>query len=51
MLSFLTNPYSDELFDSSSVIIGVKIGSYFSILAEKIGSQYLIENLLAKHII
>lgn len=41
----------DELFGSRSVIPSVEIGSHFSILAEKLGSLYTIENLLANHTI
>ena len=41
----------EELFGSRSVIPSVEIGSYFSILAEKLGSLYTIESLLAKQTI
>ena len=41
----------DELFGSRSVIPSVEIGSHFTILAEKLGSLYTIENLLANHTI
>lgn len=40
-----------ELFCSRSVIPSVEIGSHFSILAEKLGSYYSIETLLANHTI
>ena len=38
----------EELFGNRSVIPSVEIGSHFSKLAEKLGSLYTIENLLAK---
>ncbi|MBQ0139028.1 MAG: TniQ family protein [Kurthia sp.] len=41
----------EELFGSRSVIPSVEIGSYFSVLAEQLGSQYSIESLLAHHTI
>ncbi|MBP3971404.1 TnsD family transposase [Bacillus sp. WL1] len=41
----------EELFGSRSVIPSVEIGSHFSVLVEKLGSQYSIESLLAKHTI
>lgn len=41
----------EELFDNRSVIPSVGIGSYFSVLAEKLGAQYSIESLLANHTI
>ncbi|TKI46653.1 TnsD family Tn7-like transposition protein [Lysinibacillus tabacifolii] len=41
----------EELFDNRSVIPSVGIGSYFSVLAEKLGAQYSVESLLANHTI
>ncbi|MEC1305426.1 TnsD family Tn7-like transposition protein [Lysinibacillus capsici] len=41
----------EELFGSRSVIPSVEIGSYFSVLAEKLGPQYSVESLLANHTI
>lgn len=41
----------EELFDNRSVIPSVGIGSYFSVLAEKLGTQYSVESLLANHTI
>ena len=41
----------EELFGSRSVIPSVEIGSYFSVLAEQLGSQYSVESLLAHHTI
>lgn len=41
----------EELFQSRSVIPSVEIGSHFSVLAEKLGSQYSIEKLLANYTI
>lgn len=41
----------EELFDNRSVIPNVGIGSYFSVLAEKLGAQYSVESLLANHTI
>lgn len=41
----------EELFGSRSVIPSVEIGSHFTILAEKLGSRYSIENILANHTI
>lgn len=41
----------EELFDNRSVISSVGIGSYFSVLAEKLGAQYSVESLLANHTI
>lgn len=41
----------EELFGSRSVIPSVKIGSYFSVLAEQLGPQYSVESLLANHTI
>ncbi|MBS4192851.1 TnsD family transposase [Bacillus sp. FJAT-49705] len=41
----------EELFGSRSVIPSVEIGSHFSILAEKLGSHYTIETILANHTI
>lgn len=39
------------MFGSCSAIPSVEIGSYFSILAEQLGSHYIIETLLANHTI
>ena len=39
----------EELFDSRCVIPSVEIGSYFSVLAEKLGPHYSVESLLANH--
>lgn len=41
----------EELFDSRCVIPSVEIGSYFSVLAEKLGPQYSVESLLGNHTI
>lgn len=41
----------EELFDSRSVIPSVEIGSHFTKLVEKLGSQYSVEFLLANHTI
>ncbi|MFW7186060.1 TnsD family Tn7-like transposition protein [Lysinibacillus sp. BNK-21] len=41
----------EELFDNRSVIPSVGIGSYFSVLSEKLGAQYTVESLLANHTI
>ncbi|MGE7114175.1 TnsD family Tn7-like transposition protein [Lysinibacillus sp. NPDC047702] len=41
----------EELFGSRSVIPSVEIGSYFSVLAERLGPQYSVESLLANHTI
>lgn len=41
----------EELFGNRSVIPSVEIGSYFSVLAEKLGPQYSVESLLADHTI
>lgn len=41
----------EELFGSRCVIPSVEIGSYFSILAEKLGPHYSVETLLANHTI
>ncbi|EON70940.1 TnsD family Tn7-like transposition protein [Lysinibacillus sphaericus] len=41
----------EELFDNRSVIPSAGIGSYFSVLAEKLGAQYSVESLLANHTI
>ncbi|WP_146550782.1 TnsD family Tn7-like transposition protein [Rummeliibacillus suwonensis] len=41
----------EEVFQSRSVIPSVAIGSHFSILAQQLGSNYTVENLLAKHTI
>lgn len=41
----------EELFDNRSVIPSVGIGSYFSVLAEKLGGQYFVESLLTNHTI
>ncbi|WP_337982985.1 TnsD family Tn7-like transposition protein [Lysinibacillus sp. C5.1] len=41
----------EELFDNRSVIPSVGIGSYFSVLTEKLGAQYSVESLLANHTI
>jgi len=41
----------EELFDNRSVIPSVGIGSYFSVLAEKLGAHYSVESLLANHTI
>ncbi len=41
----------EELFGSRCVIPSVEIGSYFSVLAEKLGPQYSVESLLANHTI
>lgn len=41
----------EELFGSRTVIPSLEIGSHFSILSEKLGSYYTIENLLANHTI
>ncbi len=41
----------EELFDNRSVIPSIGMGSYFSVLAEKLGAQYSIESLLANHTI
>ncbi|MGC4378316.1 TnsD family transposase [Fictibacillus sp. Mic-4] len=41
----------EELFGTRSVIPSMEIGSRFSKLAEKLGSHYSIENLLANHTI
>ena len=41
----------EELFGSRSVIPSAEIGSYFSVLAERLGSQYSVESLLADHTI
>ncbi|MEX3715838.1 TnsD family Tn7-like transposition protein [Cytobacillus horneckiae] len=41
----------EELFGNRSVIPSVGIGSYFSVLAEKLGAQYSVESLLANHTI
>ncbi|MFY3791814.1 TnsD family transposase [Ureibacillus sp. MALMAid1270] len=41
----------EELFGSRSVVPSVEIGSHFSMLAEKLGAHYSIENLLANHTI
>ena len=41
----------EELFDSRCVIPSVEIGSYFSVLAEKLGPRYSVESLLANHTI
>lgn len=41
----------EELFGSRYVIPSVEIGSYFSVLAEKLGPHYSVESLLAKHTI
>lgn len=35
----------EELFGSRSVIPSVEIGSYFSVLAEKLGPHYSVESL------
>lgn len=39
------------MFDNRSVIPSIGIGSYFSVLAEKLGAQYSVESLLANHTI
>ncbi|WP_188006637.1 Ankyrin repeat protein [Sporosarcina sp. ANT_H38] len=39
----------EELFGSRSVIPSVEMGSYFSILVEKLGPQYSVESLLTNH--
>lgn len=41
----------EELFDNRSVIPSVGIGSYFSVLAEKLGAHYSVESLLTNHTI
>lgn len=41
----------EELFGSRSVIPSLEIGSHLSILKEKLGTYYSIENLLANHTI
>ncbi|MFU8648182.1 TnsD family Tn7-like transposition protein [Lysinibacillus sp. RSDA_15] len=41
----------EELFGSRSVIPSVEIGSYFSVLGERLGPQYSVESLLADHTI
>uniref|UniRef100_UPI00406D04E4 TnsD family Tn7-like transposition protein n=1 Tax=Lysinibacillus sp. FSL K6-0057 TaxID=2921411 RepID=UPI00406D04E4 len=41
----------EELFGSRCVIPSVEIGSYFSVLAEKLGPHYSVESLLANHTI
>lgn len=41
----------EELFGSRSVIPSVEIGSYFSVLVEKLGPHYSVESLLANHTI
>lgn len=41
----------EELFGSRCVIPSVEIGSYFSVLAEKLGPHYPVESLLANHTI
>ncbi|GGG26541.1 hypothetical protein GCM10007425_21440 [Lysinibacillus alkalisoli] len=41
----------EEMFDSRCVIPSVEIGSYFSVLAEKLGPHYSVESLLANHTI
>ena len=41
----------EELFGSRCVIPSVEIGSYFSVLAEKLGLRYSVESLLANHTI
>mgnify|MGYP003407736141 CR=1 FL=1 len=41
----------EELFGSRSVIPSVEIGSYLSVLAERLGPQYFVESLLANHTI
>ncbi|QFG00799.1 transposase [Psychrobacillus glaciei] len=41
----------EELFQSRSVIPSVEIGSHFSVLAEQLGSNYSVENILANHTI
>lgn len=41
----------EELFGSRSVVPSVEIGSHFSVLAEKLGSHYSVETLVAKHTI
>ncbi len=41
----------EELFGSRCVIPSVEIGSYFSVLVEKLGPHYSVESLLANHTI
>ncbi|MFT9849994.1 TnsD family Tn7-like transposition protein [Aneurinibacillus sp. REN35] len=41
----------EELFKSRSVIPSIEIGSHFSILAQQLGQNYSVENILAKHTI
>lgn len=41
----------EELFGSCCVIPSVEIGSYFSVLAEKLGPHYSVESLLSNHTI
>ncbi|WP_419885301.1 TnsD family Tn7-like transposition protein [Paenibacillus sp. B-A-8] len=41
----------EELFGSRCVIPSVEIGSYFSVLVEKLGSHYSVESLLSNHTI
>ncbi|MGJ7922800.1 TnsD family Tn7-like transposition protein [Neobacillus sp. LXY-4] len=41
----------EELFGSRCVIPSVEIGSYFSVLAEKLGPHYSVESLLGNHTI
>ncbi|WP_232756282.1 TnsD family transposase [Macrococcoides caseolyticum] len=41
----------EELFGSRCVIPSVEIGSYFSVLAEKLGPHYSVESLLSNHTI
>ncbi len=41
----------EELFGSRSVIPSMEIGSYFSVLAERLGPRYSVESLLANHTI
>ncbi len=41
----------EEVFQSRSVIPSVEIGSHFAILAERLGSNYSVETILANHTI
>lgn len=41
----------EELFGNRSVIPSVEIGSYFSVLAERLGPHYSVESILANHTI